>query len=60
MAEYRDESPSVIAKEITLKAMERVPSPGDPTPERVGERFGKLYKVILKHVREASIEEKYE
>lgn len=60
MADYLDESPQKIAKEITLAAMEKIGLPGDRTPERVGDRFGRLYKVILKHVREAALEKKYD
>ena len=51
MPEY--ESLETIAKEMTLRTWENTKKPGDPTPEEVGKTIGKLYKVILKSVREA-------
>ena len=54
MAEVQSQTMDVIAKEITLAVVGFVHRPGDPTPENVGDKYGKLYKVILKHVREAS------
>ena len=60
MVEVYD-TPQMIAKEITLAAMSKVGfSAGEGTPERVGDKFGKLYKVILKHVLEAIREDKYD
>lgn len=60
MAEVYD-TLEMIAKELTLEAMrqKQVLMPGDRTAELVGERYGKLYKTILKHVREA-YEKKYD
>lgn len=57
MAEYHDESPAIVAKEITLASMEKVQMPGSRTPEVMGDLYGKLYKTILKHVKEAIIDE---
>ena len=57
---HHSESPEVIAKEIALAFIEkRGIQGGDDTPS-AGEIAGKLYKIILKHVREAVSEEKYE
>lgn len=61
MAEVQSQTTDVIAKEITLAAMPKVGfAAGEYTPERMGDKFGKLYKVILKHVREAVQENKYD
>lgn len=61
MAEYTDESPAIVAKEMTLAAMGKVViAAGQANPEGVGENYGKLYKIILKHVREAIHDKKYD
>ena len=60
MADYYGESPEVVAKEITLEAMKKVTFGGELEEARLGNYVGKLYKVILKHVREAIQEDKYE
>lgn len=49
-----EESTLTVAKEITLTVWQQTAKPGDPTSENIGDRVGKLYKVILKHVREAN------
>ena len=55
MAEVFDQTPHVIAKELTLAIMEKnaVYTPNEPTPENSGDQYGKLFKRILKNVREA-------
>ena len=59
MAEVYD-TPEMIAKEITLAIIEKMGLPGANTePDAVGGRGGKLYKIILKNVREAH-EKKYD
>ncbi|GAG47309.1 unnamed protein product [marine sediment metagenome] len=60
MAEYHDESIAIVAKEITLVAMEKLQMPGDRTAKVIGDLYGKLYKTILKHVKEAIIDEVYD
>ena len=61
MAEVQGQTMDVIAKEITLAAMPKVGfAVEEQTPEGVGDKFGKLYKLILKHVREAVLDKKYD
>lgn len=60
MAEYRGESPEVIAKEIALAFIDKRGIQGGADTPGAGEIVGRLYKVILKHVREAIQEEKYD
>lgn len=60
MADFLNEDPAVIAKEITLAVIPKSGMPADTTPKNIGDRFGKIYKVILKHIREAIVEEKYD
>ena len=60
--EYADESPAIVAKEITLAAMEKLalPQQQDRTPTNLGDAYGYLYKFIFRHVREAIIDKKYD
>ena len=62
MAEIYIQDATVIAKELTLAVMEgkNVYSPDPLTPENSGDHYGKLYKKILKNVREAMNEAKYD
>lgn len=60
MADISSQDAAVIAKEITLKAMDTVYRPDDATPENTGDQFGKLFKRILQHVREGMYEKKYD
>jgi len=50
------------AKEITLGIMsaKEMLLPEERTVENIGETYGKLYKILLKHVREAAIDKKYD
>lgn len=41
-----------VAKEITLATIPKLGTPADTKPEAVGERYGKLFKVVLKQVVE--------
>lgn len=52
MAEVYD-TPEMIAKEITLEAMKKVEFGGKLAEENLGNYCGRLYKIILKNVREA-------
>jgi len=54
MAELND-SPEMIARDITLAVIEK----RSFAAETIGEAVGKIYKTILKNVREAW-QEKYE
>lgn len=58
--EYADESPAIVAKEITLAAMEKLTLPQQRTPTSLGDAYGYLYKFIFRHVREAIIDKKYD
>lgn len=57
---YNDQSPEVIAKEITLAVINKRSPIGGPSTESIGAEQGKLFKIILKHVREAVQKEKYD
>jgi hypothetical protein len=54
------ETIEMIAKEITIASLEVVSEKIPATAENVGNVSGKLYKLILKHVREAIIDKKYD
>lgn len=59
MAEVYDTA-EMIAKEITLAFIQNRGIAGGSDTPSAGEIAGKLYKVILKNVREAIQEEKYD
>ena len=63
MAEYTTEnqSPEVIAKELTLAAVQKIISTHTALgPDVTGKTISAIYKTILKNTREAIIEKKYE
>lgn len=49
-----------IAKDITLEAMKVVKEGIQPTAENAAKLYGKLYKLILKQVRDGVIDERYD
>jgi hypothetical protein len=53
-----DDTPLLVAKEITLSIMSKVTFGGDTSPEGMGKAVGKLFKVILKEVVESMKEAK--
>jgi len=57
---YADQSPAIVAKEITLAGMEKLQVPAGRTAEGMGDLYGKFYKVVLKHVVEAIRDDKYD
>ena len=54
MTDTQYQSDEVIAKELTIAVLQKMTTPNPAfSPDKAGDTVGKIYKTVIKNVREA-------